>query len=100
VRPGQWVYWQEKTVTAPGKAAGPAGHETFQVWTMAGGPFRIFCVLGLLADPRHLLLRSLPPLSAQHARPPAHRAVAINVRPVMPSARTQLSFDQCCLCRV
>ena len=35
VRPGQWVYWQEKTVTAPGKAAGPAGHETFQVWTTA-----------------------------------------------------------------
>ena len=35
VRPGQWVYWQEKTDTAAGKAAGPAGHETFQVWTTA-----------------------------------------------------------------
>ena len=35
VRPGQWVYWQETLVFAPGKAAGPAGHETFQVWTTA-----------------------------------------------------------------
>jgi hypothetical protein len=35
VRPGQWVYWQETLVYAPSTAAGPAGHETFQVWTTA-----------------------------------------------------------------
>jgi hypothetical protein len=35
VRPGQWVYWQEKTATAPAESAGPAPQGTFQVWTTA-----------------------------------------------------------------
>jgi len=35
VPPGQWVYWQEKMVTTAARAAGPAEHDTFQVWTTA-----------------------------------------------------------------
>ena len=53
------------------------------------GPFSIFCVLCLLAEPRHLLLRGPPPLRGQRARPPAHRAVAITVHLVMLQRRGQ-----------
>ena len=53
------------------------------------GPFSIFCVLCLLAEPRHLLLRGLPPLRGQRAWPPAHRAVAVAVRLVMLQRRGQ-----------
>jgi hypothetical protein len=35
VPPGQWVYWQEKLVTTAARAAGPAEHDTFRVWTTA-----------------------------------------------------------------
>jgi hypothetical protein len=55
VRPGQWVYWQEKTVTAPGKAAGPAGHETFQVWTTADSGKAAYLSKG------NVVLMSFPP---------------------------------------
>jgi len=33
VRPGQWVYWQEKAYSSPD--SGPAPNETFEVWTTA-----------------------------------------------------------------
>jgi hypothetical protein len=35
VRPGQWVYWQEKTATAPIASARSARQGTFEVWTTA-----------------------------------------------------------------
>jgi hypothetical protein len=35
VPPGQWMYWREKLVTTVAPAAGPAEHDTFQVWTTA-----------------------------------------------------------------
>jgi len=54
-----------------------------------GGPFSIFCVLCLLAERRHLLLRGLPPLSGQRTRAPAYRAMPIAVRLVMLQRRGQ-----------
>jgi hypothetical protein len=35
VRPGQWVYWRERTFFWGAKSAGPAQQGTFQVWTTA-----------------------------------------------------------------
>jgi hypothetical protein len=76
-----------------------------------GGPFSIFCVLCLLAEPRHLLLRGLPPFSGQRtpraripgnphrraprdaatSRPAAWRAPALGPRTIRrrPPARRQ-----------
>jgi hypothetical protein len=46
VRPGQWVYWQEKTVTSARESAGPAPEGTFQVWTTADSAKAAFLANG------------------------------------------------------
>jgi len=35
IRPGQWVYWQEKTATRPAGSPGPVRQGVFAVWTTA-----------------------------------------------------------------
>jgi hypothetical protein len=76
VRPGQWAYWQEALVFAPGKAAGPAGHETFQVWTTADSGKAAYLWKGEVVlssprpqDPRPGVCREEPPSSAPRSSP-------------------------------
>jgi hypothetical protein len=49
VRPGQWVYWQEKTVASAAGSAGPTPEGTFQVWTTADSARAAYLAKGKVA---------------------------------------------------
>jgi hypothetical protein len=57
--------------------------------SLGPGPVRSLRRACLLAGPRHLLLRGLPPLPGQRPRPPADRAVTVPVRVVVLQRRGQ-----------